>query len=67
MVPQIELLTIKNPIPGCEDSKKYYLNYNEFHGLHVLKNQEQDKRILELEQKVQYLENKILELSEKGV
>jgi hypothetical protein len=37
------------------------------HGLHVLKNQEQDKRILELEQKVQYLENKILELSGKGV
>lgn len=47
--------------------KKYYLNYNEFHGLHVLKNQEQDKRILELEQKVQELEQKILELREKGV
>ena len=63
----VQIEQLKNPIPGCEDSKKYYLNYNEFHGLHVLKNQEQDKRILELEQKVQYLENKILELSEKGV
>ena len=57
----------KGIIPGCEDGKKYQLDYNELHGLHVLKNQEQDKRILELEQKVQYLENKILELSEKGV
>lgn len=57
----------KEIIPGCEDGKKYQLDYNELHGLHVLKNQEQDKRILELEQKVQYLENKILELSEKGV
>ena len=57
----------KEIIPGCEDGKKYQLDYNELHGLHVLKNQEQDKRILELEQKVQWLENKILELSEKGV
>ena len=53
--------------PFFEDGKQYSLRYGEFHGLHVLKNQEQDKRILELEQKVQYLENKILELSEKGV
>lgn len=57
----------KEIIPGCEDGKKYQLDYNELHGLHVLKNQEQDKRILELEQKVQQLENKILELREKGV
>lgn len=63
----IQIEDLQTPIPGCEDGKKYYLNYNELHGLHVLKNQEQDKRILELEQKVQYLENKILELSGKGV
>ena len=63
----VQIVNLDEPIPGCEDGKKYYLNYNEFHGLHVLKNQEQDKRILELEQKVQYLENKILELSGKGV
>lgn len=62
----VQIQQLKEPIPGCEDGKKYYLNYNELHGLHVLKNQEQDKRILELEQKVQYLENKILELSGKG-
>lgn len=53
--------------PFFEDGKQYSLRYGEFHGLHVLKNQEQDKRILELEQKVQQLENKILELREKGV
>ena len=53
--------------PFFEDGKMYGLRYGEFHGLHVLKNQEQDRRILELEQKVQQLENKILELSEKGV
>ena len=53
--------------PFFKDGKMYGLRYGEFHGLHVLKNQEQDRRILELEQKVQYLENKILELSGKGV
>ena len=53
--------------PFFEDGKQQSLRYGEFHGLHVLKNQEQDKRILELEQKVQQLENKILELREKGV
>lgn len=63
----VQIKQLKDPIPGFSDNTKYYLNYNELHGLHVLKNQEQDKRILELEQKVQYLENKILELSGKGV
>lgn len=63
----VQIQKVVTTTPGCEDGKKYYLNYNELHGLHVLKNQEQDKRILELEQKVQYLENKILELSGKGV
>lgn len=63
----VQISNSSMPLPGCEDGKKYYLNYNELHGLHVLKNQEQDKRILELEQKIQYLENKILELSGKGV
>ena len=63
----VQIAKTEEAVPGCEDGKKYYLNYNELHGLHTLKNQEQDKRILELEQKVQYLENKILELSGKGV
>lgn len=63
----VQIQKVVTTTPGCEDGKKYYLNYNELHGLHVLKNQEQDKRILELEQKVQQLENKILELSGKGV
>ena len=49
------------------DDYNYYLNYNEFHGLHVLKNQEQDSRIQELEDKVQELEKQILELRGKGV
>lgn len=53
--------------PGCPDGIRYYLNYNELHGLHVLKNQEQDKRILELERKVQQLEQEILNLRGKGV
>jgi hypothetical protein len=36
----IQIEDLQTPIPGCEDGKKYYLNYNELHGLHVLKNQE---------------------------
>ena len=53
--------------PYFEDGKVYSLKYGEFHGLHVLKNQEQDKRILELEKKVQQLEQEILNLRGKGV
>lgn len=60
----VQIKNLDTPEPGCEDGKKYYLNYNEFHGLHVLKNQEQDKRIQELENRVQELEEK---LREKGV
>ena len=63
----VQIAQLEEPIPGCEDGKKYYLNYNEFHGLHVLKNQEQDSRIQELENKVQELEQQILELRGKGV
>ena len=63
----VQIAQLEEPIPGCEDGKKYYLNYNEFHGLHVLKNQEQDSRIQELENKVQALEQQILELRGKGV
>lgn len=63
----VQIVNLDEPIQGCEDGKKYYLNYNEFHGLHVLKNQEQDSRIQELENKVQELEQQILELRGKGV
>lgn len=47
---------------GCPDGKKYYLNYNELHGLHTLKNQQQDARISELEDKVSNLENELAEI-----
>ena len=46
----------------CTDGYKYYLNYNEFHGLHMLKNHQQDARITELESKNKQLENTISEL-----
>ena len=40
----------------------YGLRYGEFHGLHMLKNHQQDARITELESKNRQLENTILEL-----
>ena len=40
----------------------YSLRYGEFHGLHILKNQQQDIRIKDLEEKNQQLENTIAEL-----
>lgn len=44
------------------DGVKYYLNYNELHGLHVLKNQKQDQEIKELKEKIQLLETRIKQL-----
>ena len=46
----------------CTDGYKYYLNYNEFHGLHMLKNHQQDDRLAALEEKNKELENTISEL-----
>lgn len=48
--------------PVCQDGKKYYLNYNELHGLHTLKNHQQDARLAELENKNKDLENTIATL-----
>ena len=42
--------------------EQYSLRYGEFHGLHILKNQQQDIRIKDLEEKNQQLENTIAEL-----
>ena len=46
----------------CTDGYKYYLNYNELHGLHTLKNHQQDARLAELEAKNKELENTISNL-----
>lgn len=46
----------------CTDGYKYYLNYNELHGLHTLKNHQQDNRLTALEEKNQELENTISNL-----
>lgn len=46
----------------CTDGYKYYVNYNELHGLHTLKNHQQDARLAELEAKNKELENTISEL-----
>lgn len=44
------------------DGYRYYFNYNELHGLHTLKNHEQDARLTELETKNRELENIISNL-----
>ena len=44
------------------DGKVYSLRYSEFHGLHILKNQQQDARLTELENKNKELENTIATL-----
>lgn len=46
----------------CTDGYKHYLNYNELHGLHTLKNHQQDDRLAALEAKNKELENTISEL-----
>ena len=38
---------------------RYSLRYGEFHGLHILKNHQQDTRLTELENKNKELENTI--------
>lgn len=42
-----------------KENDEYSLNYGELHGLHILKNQEQDKKIKELEDKIKVLEEKL--------
>ena len=44
------------------DGKKYSLRFGEFHGLHILKNHQQDARLTELENKNKELENTIATL-----
>lgn len=52
----MQILDLDEPTELCPDGKRYYLNYNELHALHVAKNQEQDKRIDKLENKIKELE-----------
>lgn len=52
----VQILDLDEPTELCPDGKRYYLNYNELHALHVAKNQEQDKRIDKLENKIKELE-----------
>ena len=40
----------------------YGMRYGEFHGLHIMKNHQQDARLVALEEKNQQLENTISEL-----
>lgn len=42
-----------------KENDEYSLNYGELHGLHILKNHEQDKKIQELEERIKFLEQKI--------
>lgn len=58
----IQTLDLQEPTIDCPDGKQYGLNYNELHGLHTLKNQQQDARISELEDKVSNLENELAEI-----
>lgn len=42
-----------------KEDDEYSLNYGELHGLHILKNKEQDQKIKELEDKIKVLEEKL--------
>lgn len=43
----------------CSDGYRYYIDYNNLHGLHTIKNHQQDKKLFELENKNKELEEKI--------
>lgn len=58
----IQALPVDDNLDIFTDGKKYYLNYNELHGLHVLKNHQQDTEIASLKEEIKQLKQKISKL-----
>ena len=58
----ISVSNLEEPTEDLPDGKRYALDYNELHGLHTLKNQQQDARIKELEDENEILKIKLSSL-----